>query len=74
MFVFVASNVFATTVPLTAVAVNTVGAVGAVVSITSALLPARDDAPPTVGRVSVALLPAVSRMVAEFSASAVTAE
>ena len=42
--------------------------VGAVVSITSALLPARESLPSTAGSVSVALLPAASLMVPPLSA------
>ena len=46
------------------------GAVGAVVSIMIAFCPATELAPPTVGRVRVALLPALSLMLPVPAASA----
>ena len=48
--------------------------VGAIASTTSAFWPPRLEAPPTVGRVSVALFVAASLIVPPFSVSEVVAE
>ena len=74
MFVLVASKVLATTVPPTADETRPEGADGAVVSMTIALFPPKDDDPPVAGRVINALFPAVSRITPELSASAVVDE
>ena len=71
-FVVEAKSVLATTVPPTGVRTRFVGVAGATVSITIALLPASDEAPPTVGKLTVALLPEASRIVPELSESAFT--
>ena len=71
-FVVEARRVLETTVPPTGVRTRPVGAVGAAVSITMALLPARDEAPPVVGSDTTASLPDASRIVPRLSARAFT--
>ena len=68
--VFDASKVFATTVPPIAVATSEVGALGATVSMTSALFAPREPLAPGDASVSTASLPDASRMVPPLRASA----
>ena len=68
--VFDANKVFATTVPPTAVAASDVGALGAMVSITIALLAPSEPLAPGVARVSTASLPDASRIVPPLRANA----
>jgi hypothetical protein len=70
MLVFDASNVLATTVPPIAVMASEVGALGATVSITIALLAASEPLAAGEARVSTASLPDASRMVPPLRASA----
>ena len=70
ILVFDASKVFATTVPPIAVAVSDVGALGATVSITSALLAPREPLAPGNASVSTASLPDSSRIVPPLRANA----
>ena len=70
MLVFDASKVFATTVPPTAVAASDVGALGATVSMTIALLAPSEPLAPGVASVSTASLPDASRIVPPLSANA----
>ena len=71
-FVVEARRVLETTVPPTGVRTRPEGAVGATVSITMALFPARDEAPPVVGSNTTASLPDTSRMVPRLSARELT--
>ena len=63
MLVFEASKVFVTTVPPTGVSASAVGALGATVSTTTALVPASEDELASAGRVITASFPEPSRIV-----------